>query len=347
MPRTRIRLGYDLLRRIDSYTLNSFRTSFGYNWKEDEQKDHQLDVISVNYVQPSGISPMYRQLADSLPIYRNAIQRQFTIGPTYNYTFTNTNQNWKTNTWYFNGNFDLSGNLLGLLTGADIEKKDPKKIFGAGFAQYIRLETEYRHFHKLSRNSTWANRIIVGVGYAYGNGNGSTRSDSLTTGSSNPLSLPYVKQFFIGGTNSIRAFRARTLGPGTYPPNPNVGTDNIAADQSGDIRLEINTEYRPKLFSIVNGALFVDAGNIWTLHEDTSRPGSAISKNFLKELAVGAGAGLRFDLSFLVLRTDLAFPIRKPWLPEGERWVIDEINFGNKAWRKENLVFNLAIGYPF
>jgi len=351
IPRTRIRLGYDLLRRTGSYTLNSFRTSFGYSWKETAEKEHQLDVFNLSYVQPYNISPAYAALADSSAIYRNAIQRQFTIGPIYNFNYTNTAKTYKTNTFYYNGNLDLSGNILGLVMGADVKNKGPKKIFGAGFAQYIRLENEFRLYHKLSPKSQWANRIIAGIGYAYGNGNGSDivskRVPPLEN--TNPISLPYVKQFFIGGTNSIRAFRARTLGPGTFHPDSASASTMIGADQSGDIKLELNTEYRPHLFSVVNGALFIDAGNIWTQSADPSRGGekSKFSKNFLKELAVGAGAGLRFDLSFLVLRTDLAFPLRKPWLPEGQRWVIDDIKFGNKDWRKENLVFNLAIGYPF
>jgi outer membrane protein assembly factor BamA len=347
IPRTRITLGYDLLRRVESYTLNSFRTSFGYNWKENIQKEHQLDIIAINYVQPSGISPRYAELARDTAIYRNAIQRQFTVGPVYNFNFTNTNETFRTNTWYYNGNLDLSGNLLGLITGADVLEKGPKKIFGAGFAQYIRIENELRYYRKVGLKSQWANRLIVGYGYSYGNGNGSEIGNKrLAFENTNPISLPYVKQFFIGGTNSIRAFRARTLGPGTFNAD-STGTTSLGADQSGDIKLEINTEYRPKLFSIVNGALFIDAGNIWTQRTDRDRPGSKFSKDFLKELAVGAGAGLRFDLSFLVLRTDLAFPLRKPWLPEGQRWVIDEVNPGSKAWRKENLVFNFAIGYPF
>jgi outer membrane protein assembly factor BamA len=347
IPRTRITLGYDLLRRVESYTLNSFRTSFGYNWKENIQKEHQLDIIAINYVQPSGISPRYAELARDTAIYRNAIQRQFTVGPVYNFNFSNTNETFRTNTWYYNGNLDLSGNLLGLITGADVLEKGPKKIFGAGFAQYIRIENELRYYRKVGLKSQWANRLIVGYGYSYGNGNGSEIGNKrLAFENTNPISLPYVKQFFIGGTNSIRAFRARTLGPGTFNAD-STGTTSLGADQSGDIKLEINTEYRPKLFSIVNGALFIDAGNIWTQRTDRDRPGSKFSKDFLKELAVGAGAGLRFDLSFLVLRTDLAFPLRKPWLPEGQRWVIDEVNPGSKAWRKENLVFNFAIGYPF
>lgn len=175
-----------------------------------------------------------------------------------------------------------------------------------------------------------ASRLIVGAGFAYGNSN----------------ALPTSKQFVVGGTNSIRAFRARTLGPGSYviPPPTN---NNFTPDQSADLKLEFNTEYRAKLFSIVRGAVFLDAGNIWLLHADPNKPGAEISKDFMKELAVGAGAGLRFDLSFLILRTDLAIPLRNPSLPDGQRWVIDDINFGSSSWRKDNLILNIAIGYPF
>lgn len=334
IPRTRITLGYDFLNRQDSYTLNSFRTSFGYSWKENIEKEHQLTVLGINYVQPSKVTPAYQALADSIPAYQKTIDKQFTFGPIYNFNYTNTQKTYKTNTFYFNGNLDLSGNILGLLSGASQTNK--KTLFGTEYSQYIRAEADFRYYRKLGTNSSWANRIILGYGYAYGNSR----------------SLPFVKQFFIGGTNSIRAFRARSLGPGTYR-DPRLGTDALTADQSGDIKLELNTEYRPKLFSIVHGALFVDAGNVWLLNEDEStvasrrRFGAKFSKDFMKELAVGTGAGVRIDASILVLRLDVAFPLRKPWLPEGERWVIDDINFGSKSWRKENIVYNLAIGYPF
>ena len=118
-------------------------------------------------------------------------------------------------------------------------------------------------------------------------------------------------------------------------------------DQSGDIKLELNTEYRAKLVSVINGAVFVDAGNIWLYNKDPLKPGAEITNEFLKQLAVGAGVGLRADVSFLVLRLDLAFPLRKPYLPEGQRWVIDLVDFGSSSWRKNNLVLNIAIGYPF
>jgi outer membrane protein insertion porin family len=194
---------------------------------------------------------------------------------------------------------------------------------------YIKMEHDFRYYLKLSNRNKWANRLFIGAGLPFGNSR----------------ELPYIKQFFSGGTNSIRAFRARSIGPGSYLPVNDA--ESFTPDQSGDIKLELNTEYRSKLFSIVEGAIFIDAGNIWIKNKDVNRPGAEISKDFLNDLAVGAGAGIRLDLSFLILRGDLAFPIRKPYLPKNERWVIDDINLGIKQWRKENLVFNLAIGYPF
>jgi outer membrane protein assembly factor BamA len=182
---------------------------------------------------------------------------------------------------------------------------------------------------KLGPESQFASRIIVGAGYGYGNA----------------TELPFIKQFFIGGTNSIRAFRARSVGPGSYYSE--TETSSFLPDQSGDIKLEMNMEYRTKLFSVVKGAVFVDAGNIWLMNKNPYKPGAEFSKKFMEQIAVGTGVGLRFDLSFLLLRTDFAFPIRKPYNEEGNRWVIDQIDFGSGSWRKENLVFNLAIGYPF
>ena len=113
----------------------------------------------------------------------------------------------------------------------------------------------------------------------------------------------------------------------------------------------MNLEYRKRLVGILHGAAFIDAGNVWLLNQDLDpeavKDGAKFSKQFMNELLVGTGAGLRLDLSFVILRLDLAFPLRKPWLPEGERWVMKDIRFGSPTWRKENLVWNLAIGYPF
>ncbi len=329
VPRTKASLGYEFQTRSKLYSLNSFKTSLGYLWKENISSEHQLNIFNLNYVSPFKVTELYEQQIALNPTLGKVIEKQLIFGPTYSYTFTNTMKTAKTSTFYYQGGLDLAGTLAGLLTGADIDSGNPETIFGVAFSQYAKLENDFRHYLKLGLRSQLASRIIVGVGVPYGNSK----------------ELPFIKQFFVGGTNSIRAFRARSIGPGSYIQETEA--TSFLPDQSGDLKLELNTELRTDLFSIVKGALFVDAGNIWLLRENPDKPGAKFSKDFMKELAVGTGVGLRFDFSFLILRTDLAFPLRKPYLAEGERWVLDQIRFGDRLWRKENLVFNLAIGYPF
>ena len=183
----------------------------------------------------------------------------------------------------------------------------------------------------VDQSSSLANRLIVGMGFPYGNS----------------VSLPYVSQFYIGGSNSVRAFAAGSLGPGSYKIPDSVAANSFI-DQAGDIKLEASSEYRFPIFSILKGAVFADAGNIWLMQEDPARPGSQFStKTFLDQVAVGTGFGLRVDLSFFVLRSDIAFPLRIPSLPVNERWVANKIAFGDPSWRKNNLELNIAIGYPF
>jgi outer membrane protein assembly factor BamA len=159
--------------------------------------------------------------------------------------------------------------------------------------------------------------------------------------------MPYVKQFYIGGSNSVRAFSAWGLGPGSYRIPDSIAAKSFMY-QAGDIKLEANTEYRFPLVSILKGAVFVDAGNIWLLRDDPNRPGGKFSfQTFLDQVAVGTGFGLRLDLSFFVLRCDIAFPLRVPYLSEGERWVFRKIALGNPSWRTNNLMLNIAIGYPY
>jgi outer membrane protein insertion porin family len=311
------------------YSLQTLKSSFGYVWKANERKEHHLNLTEITYASPQNVTPLYQDQIDINPSLGKVIEKQLIFGPNYSYTYTNTMQKRKKHTFYYKGTLDLSGNVTGLITGANIKKGDTIHVLGVPFSQFIKIENEFRHFLKLNTDSQLASRIIIGTGFSYGN------SDEM----------PFIKQFFIGGTNSIRAFRARSIGPGSFDTSVNSGP--FLEDQSGDLKLELNTEYRGKIYSLVKGAVFADAGNIWLMNSNPDKPGAEFSKKFLNELAVGVGAGLRFDFSFLVLRTDLAFPIRKPYLPEGRRWVLDQINFGNSTWRKENLVFNLAIGYPF
>ena len=330
VPKTNILLAYDLLNKQKLYSLNSFRASYGYTWKRIPSKEHQFNPISINYVQPVNVTDIYRAAIDTNPTLQKAIDKQFILGSNYSFTYNPQNGNGQPKGIYFNGNLDLSGNIAGLVSGADLRTGKTVSILGADFSQYVRADIDLRYYGKTGKNSVWANRMIVGVGYPYGNSS----------------SLPFIKQFFIGGNNSIRAFRSRSLGPGTY-----LGTrdsiNRFFPDQSGDIKIELNTEYRAKLFSVINGAVFVDAGNIWLYNKDPQKPGAEFTSQFLNQFAVGTGVGLRADVTFLVLRLDLAFPLRKPWLPDGQRWVIDQINFGDGSWRRDNLLLNIAIGYPF
>ena len=325
VPKTRISAGYDLFDRTSEYTLNSARTSFGYIFKNTLATENQLTVLGINYVRPTNINPAYQAVLDTNTNLRRSIERQFIIGPMYNFNYNTQNRpNHRVNNYYFNGNVDLSGNTLGLLTGANINKGKQVNIFNVPFAQYIRLEADFRHYLKFGQYSMLASRITGGAGFSYGNSS----------------TMPFIKEFFAGGTNDIRAFRSRALGPGSYyGGNPN--TTPLLPDQPGDIKLEMNVEYRAKLFALVRWAIFTDIGNIWTLRTDTSRPGAVFTNHFLKDIAVGIGTGFRFDLTILVLRLDVAEPIRFPWLPEGSKW----------QWRKatdiSNMVLNLAIGYPF
>ncbi|AZB00196.1 hypothetical protein EG359_11430 [Chryseobacterium joostei] len=328
VPRTNITLGYEFQNRTKYYTLNNFTGSFGYLWKENARKEHELKVIDITLVSPAKVTAAYEAMSEGNPAMKRIVERQLIFGPTYSYTYTNTMQP-KTNTIYYKGTLDLAGNITGLATGADVKKDKERKIFGIPFSQYVKIENDFRFYHKFTEKSSLATRFIGGIAYPYGNSE----------------FVPFSKQFFSGGSNSIRAFRARTLGPGSFDPRTiDPGT---YFDQSGDIKLELNAEYRANLYKFLNAAVFVDAGNIWLLHDDKNRPGAKFTKDFLNEIAVGAGVGLRLDFSILILRLDLAMPLRVPYYEKGNRWAFDKINFGDSNWRKDNLVFNIAIGYPF
>jgi outer membrane protein assembly factor BamA len=328
VPRTRISLAYEILQKQKLYTLNSFRTEFGYTWKENIRKEHLLNPVSITYVQPRDITQLYIDSMAGNPTLAKAVEKQFILGTNYNYIYNDMLRNRIMSGFYFRGGVDLSGNIAGLLSGANVKDGKPVSIAGAQFSQYLKFETDFRYYAKVSSSMLWANRLILGLGVPWGNS----------------LELPYIKQFFVGGNNSVRAFRSRSLGPGSYQAPP---SETFLPDQSGDIKIETNTELRMKLGGIVHGAVFVDAGNIWLYNENPLKPGAKFSSDFLKEMAVGTGVGLRFDVVYIVVRLDVAFPLRKPYLPEGERWVIDEIRFGSSDWRRDNIIFNLGIGYPF
>ena len=328
VPKTNVKLGYEYQSRSQLYTLHNFNTSFGYAWKENIRKEHELHIFDATLVYPQNITEKYQEQMENVPSLQRVVEKQLIFGPTYSYTYSTTMTPRK-NTVYFKGRADLSGNLTGLLMGANYKKGNQKEIFNIPFSQYAKLETDFRFYHTISEKSSLATRFIAGVAYPYGNSE----------------YVPFSKQFFTGGSNSVRAFRARTLGPGSY--NPNDPNSSFYFDQAGDIKLELNAEYRANLYKFLNAAVFVDAGNVWLINDNDDFPGGKFSKDFLDEIAVGAGFGLRMDFSILILRLDLAMPLRVPYNDSNKRWTFDQIDFGNKEWRKDNLILNIAIGYPF
>ncbi|MBK7711464.1 MAG: BamA/TamA family outer membrane protein [Bacteroidales bacterium] len=202
------------------------------------------------------------------------------------------------------------------------ERSDrPYYFFSNVYSQYLKLTTDFRYYRN-GYNKSLVFRLYAGIGAPYGNS----------------AALPYVEQFFSGGAYSIRGFTARYLGPGSFHSADNSGY----IDQSGDIKLESNLEFRFDMSKLLKGALFVETGNIWLVNEDVNRPGAKFDINtFYNQLAVGTGFGLRFDFTFFVLRTDIGLPLRTPYKTNGNNW----LNSTNKVF--SGALFNLAIGYPF
>ena len=329
LPKTQIKLGYESFIKTGLYNLNSAGGSINYVWTRGRGIEHTLRPIGVNLVKSSNLSYEFTLAVFEDPRLLSILDNQFIVGGGYEIS-VNPKQYGKGN-FSYKGSFDFAGNVFGMYDKIRNIPEKTGRLFGEYFSQFVRLENDIRYKYDINPTISWANRAILGLGVPYGNS----------------LQLPFVSQFFVGGNNSLRAFRARGVGPGTYEKKGTVAEEFIG-NNTGDIKLELNTEVRFKFNSFLNTALFVDAGNVW-LYKDQYiyDEGSLFSKNFYKELAVGTGLGFRFDFSFIIFRIDVATPVVKPWLPVGDRWVLKDISLGNKAWRKENVVWNFAVGLPF
>lgn len=326
VPKTVIKVGYDAILRPPLYLLHSFRGNYGYEWKENINSEHMLYPLNINYVTIDTLNEDTTIFIN----YNNLLFDGLIIGPTYEWTYsTRVTEQPHLHDFYFNGLADLSGNILGLAQRTSLNEP-PKEIFGTPYAQYMKFAVDFRHYMNYDYGpfAIWANRIIIGFGYPYGNSQ----------------ILPNIKQFFSGGNSSLRGFRSRLVGPGTFHEDPDNQT---LIETLGDIKLELNTEIRRQLYSFVHGAVFIDAGNIWTYRPNPVYNNlGAFSSKFLSELAVDAGVGLRLNFQILVLRIDVGVPIRKPWLSEQNRFVTS-FDPASTNWRKENVILNFAIGYPF
>ncbi|MCK0192078.1 BamA/TamA family outer membrane protein [Arenibacter sp. F20364] len=333
VPKTKISLGTDFLKRTKLYTLSSFNSSFGYSWNANRFVYHELNPVSVNYVKLSNTTEEFTAILDNNPFLKQSFDQQFIAGLNYTFTFNELVDVNRKHPIFISTSVDIAGNTLNLLGGSN------NTIFGLEYAQYAKADIDFRYYIKWGKEQSLVSRLYAGWGIPYGNSS----------------TLPFVKQFFSGGPYSVRAFPIRSLGPGTFSSIEN-GTTSFF-DQSGNLRLEGNLEYRFPIWSYLKGAVFADAGNVWLTYEIDIPEDEPIESrefneelvakgkfgsNWAKELGIGLGLGLRVDIQSFVLRFDFASPLQIPYLPEGERLKVPFFDGGGN-----NVIFNFAIGYPF
>ncbi|MCS7018687.1 MAG: BamA/TamA family outer membrane protein [Cytophagales bacterium] len=328
-PKTKLTSGYTFIRRPEYDRLN-FQSTFNYEWTNLRNKQFTFTPLDLTIVNTPRYQDDFIEYLLQLAAGGNTLLRSFSrllvSSMSANFVYSNTQRR---DAVYFRLFGESGGTTLNLLNSDFL--RNNTTLFGLEYFRFVKLNAEGRYYLPLSKETTLAMRANVGVANPYGQ-----TEDARST------VLPYEKYFFTGGSNSIRAWRPRRLGPGSYTPpfDENTGLFDLRFEQPGELLLEMNVELRTKLFGFVNGALFVDAGNVWMLTPD-SRPGSDFRLNrFVQEIAVGTGAGLRMDFSIVILRFDLGLRVWDPAFPLQQRFVL-----GREALR--NPVFNIGIGYPF
>jgi len=327
LPRTIMGVGTNLLDRVNYFTLTNTSANLTYNWKETSTKSWELSPVFVNVIRLPYVSDSFQRRLDSSAFLSNSYRETFIEGENLSFTFSNQFDNKGRSYTYARLGLEEAGGIMGLL--------DNINVVNINYSQYVKFDFDVRRYIN-RRRSQLAVRFYGGVGIPYG--------QSPT--------LPYVKQYFVGGAYSIRGWRIRTLGPGSYyDPADDISTGFI--DRTGDIKLEMNGEYRfdvVQLFSgtiKLKGAVFADAGNIWLAKPSIDYPQGEFAFNKLgNDIALSAGAGARLDLAgFFIFRIDGAVPIKVPYNTT--------YNYGGwtnpfrKSWKLSDVVLNFAIGYPF
>ena len=326
VPRTEINLSYNYQNRPE-YTRNIISTSYGYNGNVQNKFFYQVFPIQLNIVKLFDMDESFYKSMEKDPFFRNAYQNHFDfgLGGTLYYT-TNPEATPKSTYHYARLQFDTAGNILSAFNGLmKTDANGARMIWNTPYSQFVRGE--------ITLGKTWiwnnkykhalATRFLVGLGVAYGNSS----------------ALPFEKHFYAGGSNSMRGWQARTVGPGRAP----LDDFFIIPNQTGDMRLEANVEYRFNLFWNFYGAAFVDVGNVWTL-ADSESEGSELSQfrwsTFGKSLAANCGVGPRLDFDFLLLRVDLGLKIHDP--ARMESWVTPKLWF-----KRDGYAIHFGVGYPF
>ncbi|MFN8288103.1 MAG: BamA/TamA family outer membrane protein [Chitinophagales bacterium] len=341
-PKTKIAATYGFENRYDFdtagnvvflYQLHNFNLTFGYDWSSAVRFRHLFNPLAITFYLLPKRGEEFKRRLDSIPILKSSFEEQIIIGPNYTMIFTNQRTDKDRTYMSFRTNVEVAGNvpyLIARASNAGSENDSIYYLFKRPFSQYFRIEADWRNYFRIRNHATFAIRTFAGIGVPYGNS----------------YAMPFIKQFFVGGPNSLRGFLIREVGPGGYVDttvyDPEKGERNNVGffNQTGDIKLELNAEFRFDIYKWLKGAVFMDAGNVWTLRKDTRALGSFDINRFWKEFAVDAGVGLRLDFNFFVIRFDYGFPLRDPRKVDGDRW-----QFENAQFRKGQ--FQLGVGYPF
>jgi len=332
MPFTSVSFSYNYQERPD-YTRTIVNATVGYQWKTKAELTHNFNLFDVNAVQIFRLDPDFENTIKDLYI-KSSYTDHIISATSYSRTFNDQGLKKRPDYHFFRMNLETAGNslwtactLFGLEKNLpdDVSDKDQTefyKIFDTRFAQYLKGDFDFRYGYRFDKYNSVATRGFFGIAYPYGNFH----------------VIPFEKRYFTGGANGIRAWQVRSLGPGRY----RAGAEEYP-NQSADIKLEANIEYRFKILWMFEGALFVDAGNVWAINSTDNREGAVFQfDQFYNEIAVGSGMGLRFVHTYFIIRADVGLKLRDPSQPIGQCWIPT-----TRSFNKSDLGFNIAIGYPF
>ena len=327
--KTNFEIYAEQLNRAKYFKMLSFGGNVSYSLQPKRNFRHKFTPLNLTFNTLQHRTATFDSIANNNPILFHSLNDQFIPSMSYTLTYDNSYQKKRNKLWWENS-ITSAGNLTSVIYAAFGEKfsKKNKKLLGTPFAQFLKFTSEIRHVFNFNEKHQLASRLMGGVIWSYGN----------------KLISPYSEQFYVGGANSIRAFTIRSIGPGHFRPAENANYSYV--DETGDIKLEANLEYRFRLLSNflggnLNGAVFMDAGNVWLMREDPARPGSKFTLNkFFDNIALGTGLGIRYDLSFLILRLDCGIALHVPYeTSKGGYYNIPKF--------KDGLGIHFAIGYPF
>jgi outer membrane protein assembly factor BamA len=306
----------------------NFTGSISYDFLPDPIRHHSFTPLRITFNKLQKTTARFDTIRASNRSLIQSLQDQFIPAIEYQYTLDNsTVREERSKTWW-RLNVSEAGNIIsGAYAAFGRSFNEEKKLLGNHYAQFLKVSTELRYNHYIDRNQRLAMRIGGGIIYSYGNSK----------------IAPYNERFYVGGANSIRAFTIRSVGPGRFVPNK----DNpyYYLDQNGDIKFEANMEYRGQLVGDLDIAVFLDAGNVWLLRKDETREGGQFDiKHLFKDIALGTGIGLRYDMNMLVFRIDVGYALHLPY-DTGKRGYFN-FNYKNSKFI-DAFGFHLALGYPF